>query len=231
MKRITRLTESDLHRIVKESVNSVLNENVCRKFLFENLFTHDDNYYLPQKLDDLDIPYDFINDYETVLEININNEETRKKVLYLLNMYGWKNIKETNTSIFAERIYGDNWNDYYDRETDTDNDYPHGVGIYYHITTSNKVSKILKQGLTVREGNKLGYKRGERTYLISYPDINLAKQLYKNTNNGITILLVDLRKYLGKQITIYHDDMSSDDGAVYTYDYIPPSCIKVYQTY
>lgn len=231
MKRITRLTESDLRRIVKETVNSVLNENVCREFLCENLFTHDNNYYLPQKLDDLDIPYDFINDYETVLEININNEETRKKVLYLLNMYGWKNIKETNTSIFAERIYGDKWNDYYDREADTDNDYPHGVGIYYHITTSNKVSKILKQGLTVREGNKLGYKRGERTYLISYPDINLARQLYKNTNNGITILLVDLRKYLGKQITIYHDDMSSDDGAVYTYDYIPPSCIKVYQTY
>ena len=90
LKQRLRLTESDLHRIVKESVNIVLNKNAFREFLFENLFTHDDNYYLPQKLDDLDITYDFINDYETVLEIDIDNEETRKKVLYLLNMYGWK---------------------------------------------------------------------------------------------------------------------------------------------
>ena len=46
----------------------------------------------------------------------------------------------------------------------------------------------------------------------------------------ITILLVDIRKYLGKQINIYHDDFTDYDGAVYTYDYIPPQCIKIFDT-
>ena len=48
---------------------------------------------------------------------------------------------------------------------------------------------------------------------------------------NITILLVDIRKYLGKQINIYHDDFTADEGAVYTYDYIPPQCIKVYDNF
>ena len=38
------------------------------------------------------------------------------------------------------------------------------------------------------------------------------------------------RKWLGKQINLYHDDLTYDEGAVYTYDYIPPQCISIYQT-
>lgn len=203
--------------------------------LNENLFTHDDEYNIYEKLDELDITYDFINDRENIIEIDIPDEATRKKVSQILNYYGWKNIKETKYSIYAERIYGDKWNDFYDEEAEDDDDegYPFGVGIYYHITTSNKVPKILKQGLTVREGNKLGYARGERIYLISYPNKFLAHDLCRHMTGkiNITILLVDIRKYLGKQINIYHDDFTADEGAVYTYDYIPPQCIKVYDNF
>lgn len=93
--------------------------------------------------------------------------------------------------------------------------------------------KILRQGLTVREGNKLGYARGERSYLISYPSKDFAYSLFRDRKDKIdaTILLVDIREYLGKQINIYHDDFTNDEGAVYTYDYIPPQCIKVYDTF
>jgi hypothetical protein len=30
---------------------------------------------------------------------------------------------------------------------------------------------------------------------------------------------------------LYHDEFASDDGAAYTYDYIPPQCIKVYDSF
>ncbi len=221
--RKLKLTEIDLHRIIKESVNRILREN---------LKTHDDDYNLCEKLEELDISYDTINFWDNIIEIYTPDINIRKKVLSLLNYYGWKAIKDNGTSICAERIYGDLMNSFYDEEAEKDDDYPYGVGIYYHITPTYKVDKILKQGLTVREGNKLGYARGERTYLISYPSPELVRELYANDKSvkSLTILLIDIKDYLGKQINIYHDDFTADSGAVYTYDYIPPQCIKVYET-
>lgn len=217
-----------LKQLVNECVDSCL-----RKYLNENLKTHDDEFNIYEKLEELDISYDFINDWENILEIRTPDKNTKTKVRQLLNYYGWKEINDNGWSICAERIYGDKWNDYYDTEAEKDDDYPYGVGIYYHITPSYKVPKILKQGLTVREGNKLGYSRGERTYLISYPGKDFAYSLFRDRKEKVevTILLVDIRNYLGKQINIYHDDFTSDEGAVYTYDYIPPQCIKVYDTF
>ena len=61
--------------------------------------------------------------------------------------------------------------------------------------------------------------------------VNLKVYREKTAKVEVTILLVDIRNYLGKQINIYHDDFTSDEGAVYTYDYIPPQCIKVYDTF
>ena len=71
-KIITRLTESDLSNIVKKAINKVLNEN---------LFTHDDEYNIYEKLDELDIKYDYINDYENIIEINTPNDEIKKRQL------------------------------------------------------------------------------------------------------------------------------------------------------
>lgn len=232
MKQRLNLDKKEFNDIITESLHTALNGILNKKNLNENLKTHDDEYNIYEKLDELDIDYDSINYWENIIEITTPTPIIKKKVLQLLNYYGWKCIKDNDFSIFAERIYGDNWNDFYDTEAEKDDDYPYGVGIYYHVTPSYKVSKILKQGLTVREGNKLGYQRGDRTYLISYPSIDLAKDLFKNDKNtrSVTILLVDIKKYLGKQINIYHDDFTNSDGAVYTYDYIPPQCIKVYNT-
>lgn len=240
---LTENKSSYIDRIIEESIKkvnksrntrleSIINECVdrcLRKYLNENLKTHDDEFNIYEKLEELDISYDTINDWENILEIETPDKSTKIKVRQLLNYYGWKEIKDNGWSICAERIYGDVWNDFYDNEAEKDNDYPYGVGIYYHITPSYKVPKILKQGLTVREGNKLGYTRGERTYLISYPAKDFAYDLFRDRKEKleITILLVDIRNYLGKQI----NNFASDDGAVYTYDYIPPQCIKVYDTF
>lgn len=221
-----------MNYMLKQLVNECV-DRCLKKYLNENLQTHDDEFNIYDKLEELDIPYDFINDWENILEIQTPDKNTKSKVRQLLNYYGWKVIKDNGRLICAERIYGDKWNDFYDSEAENDDEYPYGVGIYYHITLSNKVPKILRQGLTVREGNKLGYARGERTYLISYPSKDFAYSLFRDRKEKVevSILLVDIRNYLGKQINIYHDDLTSDDGAVYTYDYIPPQCIKVYDTF
>ena len=218
MKQIIRLTERDLHRIVEKSVRRAINEN---------LKTHDDEYNIYEKLDELDIPYDFINDWDNIIEIETENDDIRRKVLRLLNYYGWKCIKDYGFSICAERIYGDEWDNFEDKDAENDSNYPSGVGIYYHITPYNKVNKILKQGLTVRDGKKLGYDRGDRIYLISYPNKDFVNSLV-GKNAKAAILLVDISKYVGKQIKVYHDDLTNDEGAVYTYDYIPPKCIKLF---
>lgn len=228
----TRQYDSILGNALEEL--TTLMHKTTTKQLKENLKTHDDEYNIYEKLDELDIEYDFINYKENIIKIQTPDEKTRNKTLQLLNYYGWKNIKDDKHSICAERIYGDKWNNFYDTEAEKDEeDYPYGVGIYYHITLPSKTPKILKQGLTVREGNKLGYKRGKRTYLLSYPSMVLACDLFKKKEDEkvkVNILLVDIRKYLGKQINLYHDDLTYDEGAVYTYDYIPPQCISIYQT-
>jgi hypothetical protein len=128
---------------MKKSIGNfdkLLNECVDRclkKYLNENLKTHDDDKFnIYKKLEELDIPYDFINFGETILEIETPDKGTKTKVRQLLNYYGWKEIKDNGSSVCAERIYGDNWNDFYDEEAEDDDDYPYGVGIYYHITLS-----------------------------------------------------------------------------------------------
>ena len=228
----TRQYDSILDNALEE-LTTLMHKTTTRQ-LKENLKTHDDEYNIYEKLDELGIKYNFINYKENIIKIQTPDENTRNKTLQLLNYYGWKNIKDDKHSICAERIYGDEWNNFYDTEAEKDEeDYPYGVGIYYHITLPSKTPKILKQGLTVREGNKLGYKRGKRTYLLSYPSMELACELVKKKEDEkvkVNILLVDIRKYLGKQINLYHDDLTYDEGAVYTYDYIPPQCISIYQT-
>ena len=53
-----------LKQLVNECVDSCL-----RKYLNENLKTHDDEFNIYEKLEELDISYDFINDWENILEI------------------------------------------------------------------------------------------------------------------------------------------------------------------
>jgi hypothetical protein len=222
----------------KDIIVKLINECVadCLPVVNESLRTyHDENHNLSDKLRRLGIGYDYIGSgEEPIIDIETWDEDTKRKVKSLLNVYGWQVVKETDWCVTAERVYSALWNDYYDMEAEEDKDYPYGEGIYYHITTAQKAPKILRQGLTVREGNKLGFKRGQRTYLLSWPWREFGEALYRNSREpkvDLVILLVDLRKYLGKQINIYHDDFTDDDGAVYTYDYIPPDCLKIYDRF
>lgn len=52
--------------------------NNLRKYIKENLKTHDDDIHnIYDKLDELDISYDFINERENIIEIRIPNKEIK----------------------------------------------------------------------------------------------------------------------------------------------------------
>ena len=68
-----KLTKTELKEIVKESVKTILNEN---------LKTHDDEFNIYEKLDELDISYNFINERENIIEIDTPNKDVKKKVLW-----------------------------------------------------------------------------------------------------------------------------------------------------
>ena len=97
-----RLTENRLRDIIKESIN-------------ESFRTYDSyEHNLIDKLYDLEIDYDYINSDDTMLKISIDNEEMRRLVNNLLNVYGWVKIMEDEYSICAERRYGDKMDNYID---------------------------------------------------------------------------------------------------------------------
>ena len=59
---------SNFDKILKKVVN-----NNLRKYIKENLKTHDDDIHnIYDKLDELDISYDFINERENIIEIRSN---------------------------------------------------------------------------------------------------------------------------------------------------------------
>ncbi len=78
MKRITRLTESDFHRIVKNSVKKVVNENEARflphlKRTYENLRREYEHWqyanYKPQGMDDaIDAIIDAMHSVQDVID-------------------------------------------------------------------------------------------------------------------------------------------------------------------
>jgi len=221
-----RINESDIRSMVGR----------CVSILRENLFTHDDiKYSLAFKLEDLGIEWYDISD-EKVLKVETPDEGTKKKVLSLVNYYGWQVIKDEGDSVTIERKYTDSMDNYYDYEAESDQDrgnpdanYDFGVGIFYHITPTSNVESILKNGLRPKDNNKLGYERGRRTYLMTYPDTWLAGNLFDRDGSDLTILKVDLRKYIGRQVKTYHDDLYDSNGSAYTNDYIPPECISIFR--
>lgn len=103
----------------------------------------------------------------------------------------------------------------------------------YHLTPTNKLDKILKNGLTPHSGNKLG-EHPERIYcfLDRNLDVNytfFADELYSSTNNNkkrdvpYTLLEIDTEKC--GNIKFYGDPNLV--RAIWTFDNIPPEAIKV----
>ena len=78
MKKIIKLTESDLHKIVKESVNKIINEGI--DYNGEDAYDEIDHYM--QKINDV---YDEISHLK--INRNANNDERIKEDISLLERY------------------------------------------------------------------------------------------------------------------------------------------------
>lgn len=103
-KKLIRLTESDIHRIVKESVNRVLNE-------VNGLYTNENG----------DGVYDSQSVYSYFKELT--NKYGEKRLLKLLfqeigweKMYGYLNGLDVERDIHGNKTYGNtNYNDSYEQ--------------------------------------------------------------------------------------------------------------------
>lgn len=176
-----------------------------------------------------------------------------KKINLILNTFkvsGWtlagnyNYYKDSNYCVYAFEK---------DRQTETIA-FTEGEKLY-HITPSSKVNKILKNGLTPHAGNKLSV-HPERIYFMPFIKfgfsekvtvINIANSLYaqnlrkeckkKNLSEleieklilhgrdiKYSVLEVDISK-CNENIEFYGDPNA--DGAVWTYDNIPPQAINV----
>lgn len=86
--------------------------------------------------------------------------------------------------------------------------------IFYHATEKTKLKKILTQGLCPKSyGNFL-----ERAYLGN--SISEIKSMVQNNLTSMVILQVDV-----SGLNLYRDERNPT--AVYTYDTIPPSKIRI----
>lgn len=88
------VNHNGIQQLISECVKKCLKKYFNDNIISENLKTHDNEYNIYEKLDELDISYDFINERENIIEIRTPNKEIKNKVLQLLNYYGWKAIKD-----------------------------------------------------------------------------------------------------------------------------------------
>ena len=122
--------------------------------------------------------------------------------------------------------------------------------ILYHLTPSNKVEKILTNGLTPRTSNTMSV-RNERVYFLTNKRNKFfydyfANQLWKanleKTLNLSGLSKIEIAEKLNQPRTMKYSVLEIDtskcnnlklfgdpdmDGAVWTYDNIPPQAIKL----
>jgi hypothetical protein len=102
----------------------------------------------------------------------------------------------------------------------------------YHLTTTNKIEKIFKRGLSPKTYSK-NSSHPERIYFLIDKDYakSLAVQFYEKTGNlNYTLLKINCF-YVKPYIRLFNDSMfTADNGkiiAYYTLNNIPPHAIEV----
>lgn len=142
--------------------------------------------------------------------------EIEKKVEQLLNRCGWR-IFQKKEKYYD--FYGDGPFVAISIESER-GEKVNGDWIFYHATPSNRVNKILRNGLCPRDEGKRGEWRGPRVYLSQDNDRWLFNNLFKD--DDYEVFKVDLR---GSGIQLYKDEYA--EGGFYTLENIPPSRLEL----
>lgn len=166
-----------------------------------------------------------VGDYVQIDITVKNTEDEVGRIKNFLKFCGWYKATEESD--------GDKVSLIFEKEHMKDEEAVKDFNAAYHVTSYKKVEKILRQGLTPKHNDRLGY-HPSRVYL--FPDntcdvINLRfvgemlhyQTYHKPRNEDYAILKVDLSN--ANDIKFYLDPNA--DGAVFTYDNIPPNLITV----
>lgn len=142
--------------------------------------------------------------------------EKEEEIEHLLNRCGWRIFQKKNEYY---DFYGDGPFVYLGIES-VRGEKANSDWIFYHATPSNRVNKILRNGLCPRDEGKRGEWRGARVYLSQDNDRWLFNNLFKD--DDYEVFKVDLRN---SGIQLYKDEYA--DGGFYTLENIPPSRLEL----
>ena len=153
---------------------------------------------------------------EYAIKLSEYTPEVEKQVKELLNRCGWRIFKQGDGMNYIEEVpYM-----YIYIEAVHGSEMVNGDRIFYHATPSNKVQKILKNGLCPRDEGKRGDYRGARIYLSMENNQYLFHSLFGN--DDYEVFIVDL---CGSGIKVYEDEYADD--SVYVTENIPPDRLKL----
>ena len=240
-KDIERLTNSIMFHLKESLLNPfTMSKELKESPLMEGVFSTYEPEKVKRYLEKRYGKYAFVETFEndnnvTIFRIGVYNDEENKHVVDSdMALCGYF-PSETKVSKDGTTLYI-----YYEpRHQNKVNELVQDEEYIYHLTHTNKVNKILKNGLVPKTNNKK-FLYPDRIYCFLHePDVDdcliLMKQFYNE----------ELKKAKQKNITVYNGtytllkidtelvkniDFSYDPNAidcVYTYDNIPPQAITI----
>jgi len=231
-----KITEKDIQRVVKMTIDNVLNEGLIKTYSTDETirvilktFNDDEKKNLSINKED-----DKVGGYYFDFYISKNAEDFQKliyKVGQVMNTCGYtESLKNENENLiwlryqmkFNKLVNVKQWH------------------YIYHATSKRHLEKIMKYGLSPRSNNSC-FSYPPRVYFVYGTDNTTILQSVKNTlrnvensrenlsnriknENEYVVLRIDTSK-LNDNIRFYQDQ--DYKLGIFTYENIPPSCIEI----
>lgn len=183
------------------------------------------------------IPLEFINKIRMNFKNGVNGvtEEYYNDLIHTMEVLGWY-AAQTNLSnqkeLSFEYLQSENtpFDLIFEPKFDIEIDFNLLPNYLWHITPTIYLEKVLKKGLTPKDGSMVT-NHPERTYLfLEYPknwkeDILSNMSFNKNYDGMFTLLLIDKSK-INSSTSFYVDPNSENYNACFTLEPISPKAIK-----
>lgn len=214
---------SDLHRIVKESVNKIL----CERYLLESQQSN---------------LGEFIQELDSIFDVKLHNYNSREKgrcVAYITTDTFDKNNKDFKSLMNKHQVFISSI-DEFDAPDGTiqvsfESKYPEDVTkdvyknskVLYHLTRPGYIKQIEKEGIkpiAASEFKRIWYP--ERIYLLTDKCMIQDIKTYARQLGTSYIVICDIGK-MGYGYNFYKDPQSLETFAVFTDKPIPRECIEI----
>lgn len=223
MRQTIRLRESDLHRIVKESVNRILRERYLLESQQSNLGR-------------------FIQELDGIFDVKLHNYHPREKgrcLAYITTDTFDKNNDDFKSLMNKYQVYISGIDEFDAPEgtiqVNFESKYPEDVtkNIYnssrmlYHLTKPSYIKQIEKEGLkpnAASEFKRIWYP--ERIYLLTDRCTVQDIKTYARQLGTSYIVICDIGK-MGRDYDFYKDPQSLENFSVFTDKPIPRECIEI----